>query len=227
MKASKHYAVCPMVVAGVLALAGGCGGGGFGESVSVPRQRQTTIDAGFTPGKHVIVPREVAFNLADAQRNSTGSGRSESFATEEGTAGCSAAVADTGEAWAEFQLGHVVHNNGAEPIEAAVLFDCEYDYRVCGPNLASPAAEMVALKLYIQDSDKLILRKEMLVDQAGKQGADQHSGRESPSFNITMQPGLAYHLVLAGRVEVVAREDLPPLEARINVKKLTIEIQIP
>ena len=227
MKASKHYTVCPALVAGVLALAGGCGGGGFGESVSVPRQRQTMTDAGFSPGEHLILPGEVAFNLADAQRHSTGSGRSESFATEEGTAGCSAAVADTGEAWAEFQVGHVVHNNGAEPIEAAVLFDCEYDYRVSGPNLASPAAEMVALKLYIQDSNMLMLRKETLANQEGKQGADRHSGRESPSFNITMEPGLAYHLVLAGRVEVAAREDLPHLEAQINVKKLTIEIQVP
>jgi hypothetical protein len=226
MKVFKHYTVCLVVVAGVLALAGGCGDG-FGESVSVPRQRQTAIDAGFRPGKPLVVPREAAFNVADAQRHSTGSGRSESFATEEGTAGCTAAVADTGEAWAEFQLGHVVHNNGAEPIEAAVLFDCEYDYRVSGPTPVSLNAGMVALKLYIQDSNKLMLRKEMLIDQEGEQGADQRSGRDSPSFNITMQPGLAYHLVLAGRVEVAAGEDLLPLEARIDVKKLTIEMQVP
>ena len=73
----------------------------------------------------------------------------------------------------------------------------------------------------------LMLRQEMLADQEGKQGANRRSGRESPSFNVTMEPGLAYHLVLAGRVEVVAREDLPHVEAQINVRKLTIEIQIP
>ena len=228
MSAFRPIGNCLATVAGVVTLCvwcGGCGGGGFGESVSVPRQQQTVVDSGFSPGKSLVLPQGAAFNVADAQRHSSGTGKAESFAKEDGVAGCAASVSGAGEAWAEFQVGHVVFNEGQEAVSAAVLFDCEYEYTISGPQAASPVAAAVALKLFIQDSNKTILRKEMLVDRSGKQGADRRSGRGSPSFNITMKPGLAYHLVLAGRVSLTGSDGALPVEAKIDVKKLTVEIQ--
>ena len=53
--------------------AGGCGGSGdFGESVVVPQEQHTRVDANFGASKPLSLPTDVLFNVADAQRFSQG-----------------------------------------------------------------------------------------------------------------------------------------------------------
>jgi hypothetical protein len=200
--------------------------------VSVPQARQFRVDGGFSAGGRLSVPGEQALVIADAQRHSTGAARSESAAAGTGEASCSAATDRDGEAWAEFQLGHVLHNDSDTPIEATVNFDVEYEYAVASGESAAPKAPpaQLALKLYIRDSNKKTLHRLILADQSDRLGAQQFSGTQSPSFDVTLQPHLAYHLVLAGRTQVAvdraedAAAPTDPVSARIAIKRLGIDV---
>lgn len=203
---------------------GGCGGGGFGESVALPQSRQSRLDSGFTPGQRLSLPSEKVFNVADAQRASEGSGEAESSANGDGAARGRASVGAAGKAWAEFQVGEVIFNSRSEPLEAAVQFDCAFEYSVEGADLARHPPEMVGLKLFVKDSNKKMLHKVVLVNQEGGLGAVHQSGRETPSFNITMEPGLSYTLVAAGRVAVAANDAGTPVAAEIEIKSLRIDV---
>lgn len=228
MKFFARIALFPLITA---LAAAGCGGQ-FGESVSVPQTKEHRLAGGFAGGGRLSVPGDLQLVIADAQRHSTGTARSESAAAATGEASCSAAADADGEAWAEFQLGHVLHNDSDQSIEATVTFDVEYEYAISTRQSIKPGPPpaQLALKLYIRDSNKKILHRLMLAEQSDRLGAQQFAGRQSPTFTVTLEPHLAYQLVLAGRTEVAIKPDgddtaaAEPLSARIEVKRLGIEV---
>lgn len=225
MKTNRlRVAVRAGLVAGVMVSAG-CSGGGFGESVSVPHHRRQKLDDEFGAETKLVLPGEQGFNIAGAQRHSTGPASAESFARKTGTAGCSVSSEGEGTAWSEFQLGHVLQHDGTQPREVTVWFDVQYEYEVTSGGTERHDPKMAGLKVYVRDSNKQMLNKVMLLEQSERLGPHRWSGREAPSFDITMQPGLAYQFVVAGRVEVAGAEDAAPLTARIEVKNLQIEVE--
>ncbi len=98
----------------VLALPG-CSDVEFGESVSLPQERHGSLLDGFAAGKPLELPSDTAFNLADSQRSSEGTGRAESSADPAGSAHCSASADGIGTGTAEFQLGHGVFQILGDP----------------------------------------------------------------------------------------------------------------
>lgn len=211
-------------VVGLLAAVGCSGAADFGESISVPQERQTQIDEAFGAGKTLRLPADIPFNVADAQRFSQGGAVAESSADASGKGRCSASAQADGSAWAELQLGHVLTCAGDKPFEATVTFNVTYCYRMDSQAAAGTATpDKFALKAYIMDSNRRMLKRMMLAELEPAKGPTTWTGTQSPAFDVTFEPGLAYHLVLAGRVEVSGDEDRSPL-AEIEVKSLELEI---
>ncbi len=211
-------------VVGLLAAAGCSGGADFGESITVPQERHTKIDEAFGAGKTLRLPADMPFNVTDAQRFSQGGAVAESSADASGKARCSASAQAGGSAWAEMQLGHVLTCAGDTPFEATVTFNVTYRYRMESEGAAGTVTpDKFALKAYIMDSNRRMLKRMMLAELEPAKGPTTWSGTQSPAFDVTFEPGLAYHLVLAGRAEVSGDEDRSP-SAEIQVESLELEI---
>jgi hypothetical protein len=206
-------------------IAGGCGGNAdFGESVTLPQEQRTSVQGNFAEGKPLCFPKDRPFNVCDSQRSSSGAGEAESAAAEAGTARCKAEANGVGVAKAEFQIGQVVYIPTEEPIEATIVFDvnCAYTTRT-DPNDTTKPEDKLGLKVYIRGSNGHVLKRQMLADLETSKGAETFSGRLAPSFDVTLEPGLAYHVVLAGLVEVSGTEK-STASAEIDIRSLEIEL---
>jgi hypothetical protein len=213
------------VLAAASGLAGGCSSaGGFGESVRFSASAQTPIDEVLSRGERLVIPKNMPFAITDAQRQSEGSGASESSAGGDGKAQCRASVEDVGTASAGFQLGHLIFNGEDQPLEVAVTVDCAFAYGTGGNRSDTFAPETIGLKFYVKDSNRSVLRKQMLVAPEGVLGATAYNGRERATFEVTLQPQLAYQFILAGHVEVRAKEQPEPLAAHIEVSQCEITV---
>jgi hypothetical protein len=218
----RQFAIITALACGPLF--SGCGGSEFGESVSVPQERHTGVADYFSAGQTVTLPKDAPFNVADAQRGSNGGGTSESHADPAGKASCWASAQKGGDARAEFQLGQVIDNRGSTPLEATVRVRVEYAYSFEGDRLIRDRApDSFGLKFYIMDSDKRVLNRVKLAELTDALGPKGWSGVQTQTFDVRFAPGLAYHLVLAGRVEVGSTESYPAA-GRIDVQSLQIEL---
>ncbi len=213
-----------VVFCGPAALFVGCSQSDFGEALRVAPGRRTVIDDAMAPGDKLVIPRDAPFAIADAQRQSSDSTRAESSAAPTGVGRCAVGVVNSGTAAAEFQVGHVVYGQTSTPVEAVVTFDCAYRYELTGEDVFNHPPEEMALKLHIQDSDKVMLHKELLINLEGPRAATRRSGREVVAVNVTLQPHRAYHLVVAGRVAASAGAEGAPLDVAVEVSDLAVTV---
>jgi len=203
-------------------LAAGCGGE-FGETVRVAPERRTQVDGAQAEQPPIRLPADRPFNLVDARRSSSGGGQSESRADPSGTASCSAAATGGGEAEAEFQLGHVVENRSQQSADLVVRLHVDYACTFDGDRRVRDAApDGFGLKFFVMDSDKRVYKRVLLAGLSDDLGPESWSAVQRPSFDLRLEPGRAYHLVLAGRVEV--GEGSQPASARIDVNSLKMEL---
>ncbi len=202
----------------------GCGGGGFGESIAVPQEKRAIIPGGLSPGERVAFPDDKPFVIAESARISTDQGVATADATEKGNASCEIKSTGSSSASGEFHLGHVIYNDTDKPLDVTVSFDFEYAFEILDDMPESRAPDTIGLKLFIQDSDKIVLHRRTILEQGDGLTAWKDSGRESPWFNVTLQPRLAYNLVLAGKLAADAEENGKPVEASMNVSGFRIEI---
>jgi hypothetical protein len=202
----------------------GCSQGGFGESVSLPQEKHASLLDEFAQGKPLALPAEGSFNLADSQRHSAGAGRADANAAESGQAACTASADAVGTAEAEFQLGHVLDNRGTDPLRINATFDVDYRCRVAGdPEDTTKPADYLGLRVFIRDSNRRVSHELTLTEVTSFAGPSEWSGRQAQSFDVTLEPGLAYYFVLAGRTAVAGTE-ASSASAEIEVRSLTIEL---
>lgn len=201
----------------------GCSGGGFGEAVRFSVRETAKADALISAGERVHFPNDEPFSVANAQRHSQGSGRADSQASPDGKARCSAAIAGMGEATGEFQLGHIIFNAQDQPLPVTVAFDCAYHYQ-SSRSATGKVPESIGLKFYVKDSNRHVLRRDVLVAPDGVLGATEHSSRQAASFDLTLQPGLAYQLILAGIVRTAEETEPTELEAAVEVQEFSITV---
>jgi len=223
-----HRAKCTTVTVVMtvsLAALSGCGGpGGFGESIQLPQETRVTLQTEFAEGKPIYFPKDRPFNVFDAQRSSTGGATAESWSTEGGTALCEASAESVGTARAEFQLGQVIDTRAEEPLDVTAVFDLNYEYSVkMDAEDTSKPQDKLAVKVYISDSNGQVLKRVLLADLGTATGPGRFAGREKPSFDVTLEPGLAYHFVVAGLVEVEATEK-STASARIDIRSFELEL---
>ncbi|UCG16406.1 MAG: hypothetical protein JSV19_14030 [Phycisphaerales bacterium] len=221
---ARRMTVTMMMTATMAALSGCGGAGGFGESVQLPQETRVTLQAQFAEGKPLYFPKDRPFNVFDAQRSSTGGATAKSWSTEGGTALCEASAESVGTARAEFQLGQVIDTRAEEPLDVTAVFDLNYEYSVkVDAEDTSKPQDKLAVKVYISDSDGHVLKRVLLADLGTATGPKRFSGREKPSFDVTLEPGLVYHFVVAGLVEVEATET-STASARIDIRSLELEL---
>ena len=203
----------------------GCGGAAnFGESVTVKPEKHTRLDDPLSAGTVVHLPADHSFNVSDAQRFSTGPAKADSSAEPDGRAVCSATAQSGGTAWAEFQVGHVLDHRGEKPLEATVTFRVNYRYHMdCPAEVPEAEANKFALKAYIRDSNKRVLKRALLANLEPSKGPHEWQGHQISAFDVTFEPGLAYHLVLAGRVEVYGPQERAA-SSEIEVSSLELDV---
>ncbi|MBN2131698.1 MAG: hypothetical protein JW741_19520 [Sedimentisphaerales bacterium] len=191
-----------------LAAVCGCGGGGYGEKISLPpSEKRVPIESRFAEGKPLYFPKDQPLNVFDAQRTSSGEATAESWAKPAGTAMAKAAATAVGTAKAEFQIGQVIETRADKAIDVTAVFDLKYEYTVeTDPSDLTKPADTLGLKVYISDSNRNVLKRAVLVDLGTAEGPRHFAGREKPSFDLTLEPGLAYQFVVAGLVEVQGTE---------------------
>ena len=220
---SKHIAALLFATGSVGWLAG-CSGAQFGEAVALSRETHASLVDDFAAGKPLALPQDLAFNLYDSQRSATAGGRAESTADPAGRAQCQASAEEVGTATAEFQLGHVLDNRGQGPLEVTARFVVDYACRVrCDPQDRSKPADELGLRIFVRDSNKRLLDKHMLTEASEAGGTRDWTGRETHAFDLTLEPGLAYYFVVAGRVSVTGTES-SGASARIEVNSFNLEL---
>ena len=202
----------------------GCQDTGFGESVSLPQEKRASLVDAFANGRPLSLPGDTAFNLADSQRKSGGVGKADSSAEQSGRARCRVSSQGVGTAEAQFQLGHVLDNRGQEPLKVAARFDVDYECRVTSdPDDTTKPAAHLGLRVFVRDSNGIVSPKLTLTEVTPFIGPKKWTGRQIQSFDVTLEPGLAYYFVLAGRAAVTGTET-SPASAEITVRSLTIEL---
>jgi hypothetical protein len=208
-----------------LAAVCGCGGGGYGEKISLPpSEKRVPIESRFAEGKPLYFPKDQTFNVYDAQRTSSGEATAESWARPAGTAMAKAAATAVGTATAEFQIGQVIETRTDTAIDVTAVFDLKYEYTVetDASDLTKPA-DKLGLKVFIRDSNRNVLKRTVLVDLGTAEGPRHFVGREKPSFDLTLEPGLAYQFVLAGLVEVQGT-DASAASGQIDLQAFELEL---
>lgn len=202
----------------------GCSGRGFGESVSLPQEQHASVVDDFAAGKPLVLPQGGPFNLHDSQRTATAAGRAESSAEPTGRAACHASAEGVGTAATEFQLGHALDNRGPGPLKVTACFAVDYACRVVAdPDDRSKPADELGLRVFIRDSNRRLLEGMMLTRVSEATGPRDWTGRESHTFDVVLEPGLAYYFVLAGRVSVTGTA-VSGASADIDVRSFDLEL---
>lgn len=204
------------------AILSGCAGNDFGFEVSIPQSRQHKIDGPASAGSSTIIDTGRPFNVADAQRRSDGPGIATSSADSDGRASCVADASRGGSAAAGFQVGHVLAYQGSAAFEATVVFDVAFECALQAYE-TQYGETPVRLKAYVMDSNRQVLGEVMLTASDTDRLPSRWSGSESPSFDVTFQPGLAYHLIVAGQVEVSGVDTTGP-KASLSVSSVDIRV---
>jgi len=206
------------------AVVAGCSETEFGESITLPRERHASVVDEFARGRPLRLPGDATLNLADSQRSATGAGAAESSADSSGRARAVASAPGRGAAAAEFQLGHVLDNRGDAPLDVTARFDVDYACRLeSDPADLAKEADTLGVRVFIRDSNRRVLGQMTLTQTDQFSGPAQWSGRQTPSFEVTLEPGLAYYFVLAGRATATGTEDTP-VSAEITVHSLAVEL---
>jgi hypothetical protein len=182
MRANAAASGIGLVLAACISILAGCNeGGDFGESVTVPQDKRTSLRTQFAEGKPLYFPKDDSFNVYDAQRSSTGQATADAAAMESGTAYCKAAATGVGTATAEFQLGQVVFSASDEPIEATVAFNIDWGYEIkSDPADESKPEDRLGLKAYVRGSDNRTVKRVMLADLKASSGPEA-VGRLGPN----------------------------------------------
>ena len=201
----------------------GCSSAEFGETINLADGKHHTLDRGISADQPLSLPAELPFNVVDSQRHSEGTCAADSTASADGRALCKAAGGNGGNGWAEFQLGAVLSNDTGGNLDVTVKFDVGYRFTSSATTPDKPTLAAYALKVFIQDSSDHMLRKQLLVEADSRQGPQEWSGKESPSFDVTLEANKAYHFILAARTDVTT-DEATEASAKINVDSLTITI---
>ncbi len=233
----RHAAGASLAIAGLAAVSlmpAGCAESGFGESLLEPRQRVRSAAEPDVPAGGIHVPAGTPMAVADATRFSTGDAASQSTADRAGTAHASASLTGIGDGWAEFTLGHVLPAGRSSAQNVLARVSVEYTYEMQAPEGSTAAAGLtgeVALKVVVMDSQRRIIRKQLLTQASDDDGSARWSGRQQVEFDLSLAPDRAYHFIIAGRTQMTrevpsrsAESDAMPAEAALSVSAATIDI---
>ncbi len=149
------------------------------------------------------LPEDDRFSLhrAPTQRipRLTGQVQVEADARDDGTARARTQVVAEGEGWAGFQVGHAVRNETARQIVLDVRIELDWATRVeTSPQAPIPGAD-VSLDVLARDQDNRRLRSVNLLTHDSKNGPLDTESSRTIHWRLTLAPGDAVTLYVAGR----------------------------
>jgi len=186
---------------------GGCAGSRFGSDLPAPTRPQALRA---TEGAHLCLPQDRAFSIAVPQvtRKAGFDGQADADATcsGQGSARATAEVIGSGEATALFQLGHAFANELERQVdlEIAVRYRCVFEAS-SSPESGAGGAQ-IGLRLYARESRGPLLRELVLVQYGSEAGPAQRQAADEVRFTLTLAPGAAVDVFLAGQVRIEIRE---------------------
>lgn len=213
-----------LATTGVFMLLVGCGGGHFGSTLSASPRPQPLHQA---DGATLRLPQEAPFSIALPQSSRAaglgGQADADAQAKSDGQAEVSARVTTSGTAEGLFQLGHALSNDTDRQadVDFRVRFTYEFETRA-GPDVRQPDAA-VGLKLYARDQRGRLLREMTLVSHTTESGPTSRQSTEDLRFTLTVGPGTALDVFLAGQARVEISADRSA-SARLALRDLQIEV---
>jgi hypothetical protein len=205
---AAHRWPCGLVplLAGPLLLAG-CVSAQFGRELAA---RPTPMVLNRVEGMTVRLPQEQPFNitLARAAREPglAGTAEVDAYARPEGAARASAAVENGGKSEALFQIGHALRNGTDRQADFACRVQFEYEFETQAPETPGATDAFVGLRLYARLERGRLLRDVPLTQHAAENGAVRRSSREQVEFTLTLGPGDAVDVFVAGQARVEVPE---------------------
>lgn len=213
--------VAVLLFVGTLA---GCGGADFGAELSArPRPVTLKTDAGSV----TRLPQDQKFTITLAPSSKepglTGAAEADSHATADGAADAAARVSNGGKASASFQLGHAFKNESERQIDADIRIRFKYEIAAQATPPADVPGATVGVRLYARNARNVLVRTVDLLSHTTENGAASRRGDNDLTCTLTLGPGEALNVFLAGLAGVEAREDRT---ASASVKLSDVQMEI-
>ena len=191
---------------GLTAPLAGCGSGRFGSDLSArpaPRPIQPN------DGDSLRLPRDASFSIVLPQASKKpgldGTAEADAEATGAGDAMATVAVTHSGEALGLFQLGHAFKNDTDRQVDLEVAVQLNYSFEATAdPESGYPDAT-VGLRLYARDVHGRMLRDLEFVEHSTENGPAASKGDEQARFTLTLGPGQAVDVFVAGQAKAEIR----------------------
>lgn len=212
------------VVAGLAPFVVGCGGDRFGgELTANPRPHPIRQAEGTT----LRWPQEASFSIALPQSSRAagldGRAEADAQAKPDGHAEASARVVTSGTAEGLFQLGHALANETDRQVDLDFRVRFHYEFETEVERGVQRPDATVGLKLYARDQRGRVLRDMTLISYTTESGPTARQSTEDLRFTLTVGPGTALNVFLAGQTRV----DIPAersASARLKLSDLQIEV---
>jgi len=212
-----------LLLAGPVLLAG-CMSSQFGRELAA---RPQPMVLNRPEGMTVRLPQEQPFNitLARAAREPglVGTAEVDAYARPEGVSRASAAVENGGKSEALFQIGHALRNGTDRPADFAFRVQCEYEFEIQAPEPPGATDASVGLRLYARQERGRLLRDVPLTQHAAENGAVRRSSHEQVEFTLTIGPGDAVDVFVAGQARMEVPEGRSAICA-VTLRGLEMEV---
>lgn len=220
---SRHgHCFCITALLSALPLGGCTGGNDLGELAARPKPRN------LAPAAPLKIPADEPFTILFApsskQPGLGGAAEADARARPDGSAEARVQITGGGQAQAAFQIGHAVRNDSDRQVDLEVAIRYRYEYSAETQADARNEDARIALKLFARDDTNRLLRSMDLLDFATGHGAAQRSGAETLGFRVTLGPGTAASIYLAG--EAAADTTRTPRNAAAQLKLADVGFEI-
>ncbi len=212
------------VMLGLGLLGAGCGGGRFGTDLS---QRPQPYALAAPAATTLHLPQERPFNITLGRSNRapglSGSVEADAATNGQGTADARVSIQQGGQGEALIQLGHALRNDTDRQTDVDFLIRVQFELEAATQPAENRPGASVGLRLYARDQRGRLRHEAVLVDYTTESGAVQRIGQETVRLTLTLAPGDALDLFLAGRV-VGEVEGPRSAAARLQIRSLQYEI---
>jgi hypothetical protein len=223
-----------VMVVGLMVL--GCGGGDFDIKVSRPAGEHPRLGETMPTGP-VRLPGDQPLNIVVFNSGQSGHADGQAVAESTGRASADARVEKHGEAWGEFQLGYYFKHAGAEPLDAVLRLKVDCTGAVEARRAATASDESIAavestrdemfsksmISFFVKDTNGSTLHRESLMNLMTRDGPRDWSGSQELALETRFEPGLAYYLVVAGRVDAATGGD-QAASAAVEIRRCDLVI---
>lgn len=187
-----------------------------GELAARPKPHALRQPEGVTIRLPQDEPFAIALPRSSRQVGLGGEAAADATAKPTGEAEARASVTTSGTAEGVFQLGHALLNETDRQTDLDLTVRFRYSFEVTQATESRLADAVLGLRLFARDDRGRLLRELPLVQHSTENGAAQRSADECVQFTLTLAPGGAVNVFLAGQTKV----DIPAERSAAALLKL-------